>query len=70
MTRYGYQDIPDGYTDVDPEQEESPAYYMPETVCTYCQGDGFVSVGEGLFVCPKCHGEQFVLNSLKGADHV
>ena len=31
-----------------------------EVICPECQGDGFVSVGEGLFTCTHCHGERFV----------
>lgn len=33
-----------------------------EKICPKCQGDGFVSVGNGLFDCPVCRGERFVSN--------
>ena len=45
------------------DEREPPA----EVICGMCQGDGFVSVGEGLFTCPACHGERFVPAALAAA---
>lgn len=34
--------------------------YEEYDVCDRCEGDGYLSVGEGLYECPKCRCERFV----------
>ena len=61
-TRQQAQAILDRIFD-DRDQDRGQAKTEPldnEVICPECQGDGFVSVGEGLFTCTHCHGERFV----------